>query len=276
MRRRPTAMYKGGAGEPMPGALKQMAATRSLKVGHMLFEFMTPNVGYFMKSAGCAFAIVDMEHNGLGFESLATVARYLHAAGVPVVARVASRDYSSVSRACDVGVDGIMVPMISTVEEAKGVIAAMKYFPEGRRGVALPPLQRYAPRSMPEAMKSANRDLALFLQIENAEGVENAAALAALDGVDCLWIGHADLSWSLGVPWQLDSEIYQRAEQKVIQAAQGENRSLGRLVPDVESGVAAHRLGFDFLAYSNDLKVWEMGLAAGVKGLTEGVRPGRT
>jgi 2-keto-3-deoxy-L-rhamnonate aldolase RhmA len=258
------------------GALKQMAATRSLKIGHLLFEFMTPNIGYFMKSAGCAFAIVDMEHNGLGFESLATVARYLHAAGVPVIARVATRDYSSVSRACDVGVDGIMVPMISTLEEAKGVIAAMKYFPEGRRGVALPPLQRYAPQSMPEAMKSANRDLALFLQIENAEGVENAAALAALDGVDCLWIGHADLSWSLGVPGQLDSEIYRRGERQVIQAARGQNKSLGRLVPDVESGLAAHRLGFDFLAYSNDLKVWEVGLAAGVKGLTEGVRPGRS
>ena len=124
-------------------------------------------------------------------------------------------------------------------------------------------------------MKSANRDLALFLQIENNEGVENAAALAALDAVDCLWIGHADLSWSLGVPGQLDSDVYKQAEQKVIAAARGQNKSLGRLVRDVESGVAAHRLGYDFLTYSNDLKVWEAGLAAGVKGLTERLQPGR-
>jgi hypothetical protein len=67
-----------------------------------------------------------------------------------------------------------------------------------------------------------------------------------------------------------------RAERQVIQAARGQNKSLGRLVPDVESGLATHRIGFDFLAYSNDLKVWEVGLAAGVKGLTEGVRPGRS
>ena len=68
--------------------------------------------------------------------------------------------------------------MVSKLEEAKHIVAAVKYFPEGRRGVALPPLHRYAPQPMPEAVKFANRDLALFLQIENNEGVENAALAA--------------------------------------------------------------------------------------------------
>ncbi len=244
--------------------LKTMIADPGAKIGHMLFEFMTPNVGYGLSSAGADFAVIDMEHNGLGFETLATTIRYLHASAVPVIARIATSSPTDVSRACDVGADAIMVPMVSNVAEVETITAAMKYYPEGRRGVALPPLARYGPIPMVEAFAEANRRLALFIQIENIDGVENADAIAALDSVDCLWTGHADLSCSLGVPGDFQCETFRHAEAKIIAAAKSSGKSLGRLAQNVEDCVALNQLGYDFLVYGNDLNLWSSGLAEGI------------
>ncbi len=244
--------------------LKAMVSDPGPKIGHMLFEFMTPNVGYGLSSAGADFVVIDMEHNGLGFETLATTIRYLHAAALPVIARIATRSPADVSRACDVGADGIMVPMVSSVGEVERIAAAMKYYPEGRRGVALPPLARYGPIPMIDAFAEANRRLALFIQIENTDGVENADAIAALDSVDCLWTGHADLSCALGVPGDFQCETFRQAEAKIIAAAKSKGKSLGRLTLSVEGCVELSRLGYDFLVYGNDLKLWTAALTDGI------------
>ncbi len=252
-------------------SMKDLVAEPGTKIGHMLFEFMTPNVGYALSSAGADFAIIDMEHNGLGFETLATTIRYLHAASIPAIARIATRVPSDVSRACDVGADAIMVPMVSSVEEVEKIAAAMKYYPEGRRGVALPPLERYGPMPMVDAFKEANRRLALFVQIESATGVENVDAIAALDSVDCVWTGHADLSCSLGIPGDFVSDTFRQAEDKIIRAAKDNGKALGRLGQNVEGCLELSRLGYDLLAFSNDLKVWGGAVANGIRAIRSGL-----
>jgi 2-dehydro-3-deoxyglucarate aldolase/4-hydroxy-2-oxoheptanedioate aldolase len=243
--------------------MKRMVGTAELKVGHMLFEFMTPNIGNLLRGAGADFGIIDMEHNGLGFETLATTIRYLHAAGLPAVSRIATREPIDVARALDVGADCVMVPLVSSVEQARRLIDALKYFPAGKRGIALPPLQRYAPRPMHEAMIAANNDTALFVQIENAVGVSCVDELASLEAVDCLWVGHADLSSDLGIPGQFDHPRFQEAEAAVIAAAKNHGKSLGRLSHLVDEGEALYRKGYDMIAFSNDLKLMETALKAG-------------
>lgn len=252
-------------------SMKDLVAEPGTKIGHMLFEFLTPNVGYALSSAGADFAIIDMEHNGLGFESLATAIRYLHVASIPAIARIATRVPSDVSRACDVGADAIMVPMVSSVEEVENIAAAMKYHPEGRRGVALPPLERYGPMPMLDAFKEANRRLALIVQIENTAGVENADAIAAMDSVDCIWTGHADLSCSLGIPGDFECDTFRQAEEKIINAAKSNGKALGRLGQNVEGCLALSRLGYDMLAFSNDLKVWAGGVGNGIRAIRAGL-----
>lgn len=253
----------------MVSGLRQMVGSSDLKLGHMLFEFMTPNIGNLLRASGSQFAIVDMEHNGLGFETLATTVRYIHAAGLPAVSRIATREQADVARALDVGADCIMVPMVSSVEQARSLIEALKYFPDGKRGIALPPLQRYAPRPMHEAMIAANQDTALFVQIESTAGVSCVEELAALEAVDCLWIGHADLSSDLGIPGQFDHPRFAEAEAAVIAAAKKHNKSLGRLTHQVDEGEALFRKGYDFIAFSNDLKLLESALKAGNDALRE-------
>jgi 2-keto-3-deoxy-L-rhamnonate aldolase RhmA len=143
----------------------------------------------------------------------------------------------------------------------------MKYVPVGRRGVALGIAHdRYLPGPTMEKLAEANRRTTLFAQIETREGVQNADAIAAVDGVDCLWVGHFDLSCSLGIPGQFDHKDFTDAIAAVAKACRKHDKSLGRLVPTVDGAVALHGQGFDFICYSGD--VWALYGAVNA-GLTE-------
>ena len=119
-----------------PG-LKEMARSRELKVGHFIVEFATPGIGQILKAAGCDFALFDTEHSGFGFETIKSVLRYMQAADLPTIVRVPSKEYHHIARAADMGAEGIMLPMVGSPEEARAILDCMKYYPHGRRGVAL-------------------------------------------------------------------------------------------------------------------------------------------
>jgi 2-keto-3-deoxy-L-rhamnonate aldolase RhmA len=137
----------------------------------------------------------------------------------------------------------------------------MKYHPLGKRGVALQVAHdRYRPGTVADKFTAANRRTTLFCQVETAEGVENADALAGIDGVDCLWVGHFDLSVSLGVPGEFDHPTFSAAIERVVAATRKHNKALGRLVPTVEQGLEFYAQGFDFICYSGD--VWVLHNAA--------------
>src|SRR5689334_13149258 len=170
-------------------SLKAMARTRAAKFGHFIVEFATPGIGHILKSAGCDFVLFDMEHSGFHFETVKSVIRYFEAAQLPAIVRVPSREYHHIARAMDMGAEGLMLPMVGSVEEVRHIVNSMKYHPEGKRGVALQVAHdRYRPGSVADKFSSINRRTTLFVQIETAEGVENADAMAAIDGVDCLWV----------------------------------------------------------------------------------------
>ncbi|MGH6718485.1 MAG: HpcH/HpaI aldolase family protein [Alphaproteobacteria bacterium] len=249
-----------------------MTGDRSLKVGHFVVEFATPGIGHILASAGCDFVLFDMEHSGFGFETVKSVIRYMQAAGLPTIVRVPSKEYHHIARACDMGAEGIMLPMVGSAAEARRILDAVKYHPEGRRGVALQVAHDdYRPGPVKDKLAAANRRTTLFAQIETAEGVRNAAAIAALDGVDCLWVGHFDLSVSLGVPGEFEHPKFTKAIARVVAAARAHGTSLGRLVPTVEQGVRLHAAGFDFICYSGDVWVLHNALAEAVAGLRRGV-----
>jgi 2-keto-3-deoxy-L-rhamnonate aldolase RhmA len=243
--------------------LRQCVGTKEPKFGHFVVEFATPGIGHILKSAGCDFVLFDLEHSGFGFETVKSVIRYFEAADLPAIVRVPSKAYHHIARAMDMGAEGIMLPMVGSAEETRHIVQAMKYTPEGGRGVALQVAHdRYRPGPVAEKFAAANQRSTLFCQIETAEGVENADAIAAMPGVDCLWVGHFDLSVSLGVPGEFGSKAFTDAIDRVTAAARRYGKSLGRLVPDVETGIAINQKGFDFICYSGDIWVLHDALAA--------------
>jgi 2-keto-3-deoxy-L-rhamnonate aldolase RhmA len=248
--------------------LKAMARSRNLKLGHFIVEFATPGIGHILKSAGCEFALFDLEHSGFGFETVKSAIRYFEAAGVPPIVRVPSKEYHHIARACDMGAEGLMVPMVGTAAEAKSIADSMKYHPAGKRGVALQVAHdRYRAGAVTEKLAAANAFTTLFCQIETAEGVANADAIAAVEGVDCLWVGHFDLSVSLGIPGQFDHPKFKEAIEKVVAATRKRKKALGRLVPTVDQGVDFFGQGFDFICYSGDVWVLHNALAEAISAL---------
>jgi len=197
--------------------LKAMARTKTPKFGHFIVEFATPGIGHIMKSAGCDFTLFDLEHSGFGFETVKSALRYFEAADLPAIVRVPSREYHHIARAMDMGAEGLMLPMVGNVDEVRHIVNSMKYHPAGKRGVALQVAHdRYRPGTVADKFLAANQRTTLFCQIETEEGVKNADKMAAIEGVDCLWVGHFDLSVSLGIPGQFDHPLLVETVDRAI------------------------------------------------------------
>jgi 2-keto-3-deoxy-L-rhamnonate aldolase RhmA len=251
--------------------LKALTRTREPKFGHFIVEFATPGIGHILKSAGCEFVIFDMEHSGFGMETVKNAIRFFEAASLPTIVRVPSKEYHHIARACDAGAEGLMLPMVGTPDEVRRIIASIKYHPLGSRGVALQIAHdNYRPGTVADKFGRANERTTFVCQIETAEGVENADAIAGIDGVDLLWVGHFDLSVSLGIPGEFDNPKFKNAIERVVTAARRHGRALGRLVPTVEQGIEVNRLGFDFVCYSGDVWVLHDALAAALAKLRAG------
>src|ERR1700680_4077474 len=107
--------------------LKQMTRTAETKLGHFIVEFATPGIGHILKSAGCDFALFDLEHSGFHFETVKSVLRYFEAAQLPAIVRVPSKEYHHIARAMDMGAEGLMLPMGGNVDEVRHIVHSMKY-----------------------------------------------------------------------------------------------------------------------------------------------------
>ena len=255
------------------GTLRAMAGTSSTKVGTFLFEFATPGIGQILKAAGADFAVLDMEHTGFGFETVRQVVRYGQAAGLPMIVRVPSQQRHHISRALDCGADGVMVPIVSSVEQAKAVLDAAKYWPEGTRGVALGLAhERYAIRAEPLVPRLAeqNARTTIILQIEDPRGAAAADEIAALPGVDMLWLGHNDLSAALDAPGAFDHPDFRSAERATLAAARKHGKSAGRLAVDARQGAEFAGMGYDFVSIAGDVWLLQQAFAAGLETVRNG------
>jgi 2-dehydro-3-deoxyglucarate aldolase/4-hydroxy-2-oxoheptanedioate aldolase len=259
----------------MPRLLRDVIDRPGITAGTFLVEFATPGIGHILAEAGCDFVFLDMEHSGFGIETLKSALRYCEAADLPVLVRVPSKAYDHVARAADMGAQGVMVPMLGNAEEARALVAAGRYPPEGRRGSAFQIAHdRYRPGPAAAKMAAANRALVLCALIETAEGVEQADAIAATPGIDMLWVGHFDLSASLGVPAAFDHPRYRAAIGTIAAAARRHNRPLGRLVTTEAEAREALADGFRHFAWGGDAWLLQKAVADGVA-LLRGLGDGR-
>ena len=219
-----------------------MRGRRELKFGHFVVEFATPGIGHILKGAGCDFVLFDTEHSGFGFETIKSAVRYFEAARLPAIFRVPSKAYDQRRPRRRHGRRGASWCRWSTRATRRAeLVSYLKYTPAGRRGVALGIAHdNYGNAARCTSGSPAPTGApASFAQIETASGVEQAEAIAAVEGVDCLWIGHFDLSASLGIPGQFEHPDFLEAIDRVAAACRKHGKALGRLVPDAASG---HRL----------------------------------
>ena len=176
--------------------------------------------------------------------------------------RVPALQYHFISRILDVGAMGVVVPFVSSEEQAREIVTYAKYPPEGRRGVAFGVAHDdYRAGNLVTKMRRANEEIMLIAQIENADGVEHADQIAAVDGIDALWIGQFDLSTSLGIPGRLDHRFFQEATQqggRGLPKARQDRQSWVPTDPEVLARGPAD--GFRMLVYLTDIWIYQKGL----------------
>jgi len=222
-------------------------------LGAMVFEFFSPGIAQCMQLAGAEYIIYDMEHTGLAYETLKEQVAYCRGLGVVPMARVPRSDYAFIARALDVGAKGIMVPMVNSADEAEAIVEAAKYPPVGRRGAAFGfSHDDYQPGSPLEKIKSANAENLVIAQIETEHGLDVVEDIAAVDGIDVLWVGHFDLTNFLGIPGQFNHPKYLDALARVVAAGRRNGKGLGFMASDTSWAQDYQDHGFNMLACGTD------------------------
>ena len=243
--------HNNGSASPLDhGALRHRLASGQLTAGTFLgtASAVTAEV---CAAAGFDWLLLDLEHGAGGEEQLRAVVPVAASYGVPTVVRVETDARIRIGRVLDSGAAGVMLPRLDTVDQVREAVAHLYYPPRGDRGVAT--YNRACRFGLnPAALDHANDEILGVVQIESARAVDNAAELAAIDGVDVLFVGPRDLSHDLGVPGQLTARSYLDALERVRLAAAAHGKARGLLVADGDAAAAKRAEGWSFVAIGSD------------------------
>ncbi|HJN13217.1 MAG TPA: aldolase/citrate lyase family protein [Pirellulaceae bacterium] len=250
--------------------IKQKVQSGGVSIGTFIFEFNTTGISRIAAEAGAEFAIFDMEHTGWSIESIRMLIATTRSTDIIPYVRIPTTEYDFIARVLDVGAMGIMVPMVESADQAQAIVASAKYPPVGRRGAAFGVAHDdYSGGDIVEKIKIANSETHLIAQIETAAGVRNAEEIAAVDGIDVLWIGHTDLTNSLGIPGQFDHPQFKDACNTVLEVSRKHNKVPGFMAGGIDDGKSLLDQGFRMLAYGGDLWLYQNAVREGVAALNE-------
>jgi 2-dehydro-3-deoxyglucarate aldolase/4-hydroxy-2-oxoheptanedioate aldolase len=257
--------------------MRENRVTRALRaggvaLGTMVMEFNTSGVARLAAEAGCDFVMFDMEHTGWSVETIRGLLATSPHSVVPMV-RVPATEYHFLARVLDVGAMGVMVPMVESEEQARKIVHFSKYPPHGRRGAAFGVAHDdYHDGDVAQKMRSSDEEQLLIAQIETAAGLENLERIAAVPGLDVLWVGHFDLTISMGIPAQFDHPRYREAIERVLDACRRHGKAAGIMTGGIDEGRALLAQGFRIVAYWGDLWIYKQGLRQGIEALRGGHR----
>lgn len=245
-------------------------------IGTSLFEFNTTGVARIAANAGADFLFYDTEHTGWSVEGLRAQMAIARGADIVPFARVPATQYHMIAGMLDVGAMGIMIPMVESEEQARLLVRSAKYPPEGGRGAAFGVAHDdYEGGDVAQKMKAANENVLLICLIETVTGIEHADKIAAVDGIDVLWIGHFDLTNSMGIPAQFTNPRFLKAVDVVLEACARHGKAAGFMAGDVETGTKRLTQGFRCISYSGDIWLYAQALASGIGALREAAGSGR-
>jgi 2-keto-3-deoxy-L-rhamnonate aldolase RhmA len=249
-----------------PNPVKRVLEEGGVALGTMVFEFATPGVARIAASAGADFVVFDQEHSGWGIDTIRMLMATARAAEIVPLVRVPAAQYHFVSRPLDVGASGVMVPMVETVEQARLVVTAAKYPPQGGRGAAfgIGHDDYEVAEDVVSGMELANDETLVIAQIETTRGIENVGEIAAVEHLDVLWIGHNDLTNSMGIPGQFDHPNYLRAIDRFLEACRVNGIAPGIMSTGVDEARAQLEQGFRCVAYWGDIWLYASALREGI------------
>lgn len=233
--------------------LRERLRAREPLVGSWV-SLADPAVAEMVASLGYDFVLVDMEHTPATLETVEGMARAVDAADgdVPALVRVPGNGHVAIKRVLDLGVRGVMVPMVESAQEARDLVAATRYPPAGVRGVGGGRAADYG-LSMEGYVDTADERIVTIAQVETEAGLENVEAIAGVDGLDALFIGPADLSTALGAFGEYDAEAFVAAVDRILGAGRDAGIPVATLSASADGIERWIDWGFDFLMAGADV-----------------------
>jgi len=202
--------------------------------------------------SGFDWVLIDLEHGAGGEKDVLHQLQALEHTPAASVVRLESGQRQRIHRILDIGAEGIMVPRISNVAEAAAIASGLHYPPDGSRGVAKMVRASGFGQNFPDYYKNGKNTILGVVQIETAEVLHHLDAIAAIDGIDVLFIGPSDLSMELGIFGQLDHPLFREALKATVNAAQRSGKTVGILIQDPGDFQLYHEMGIRMIACGAD------------------------
>jgi 2-keto-3-deoxy-L-rhamnonate aldolase RhmA len=250
--------------------VKQRLAEGGTAFGTMVFEFFTPGIAQIVRAAGADFVLYDMEHSGAGIDAIKLQMATCRGIGIVPLVRVPAGQYHFVARCLDAGAMGIMVPMVESAAQAREIVAMTRYPPKGVRGAGFGLAHDdYEAGPVTAKIATAMARTQVIMQIETAHGAEAVDEIAAVDGVDVVWLGHFDLTNFMGIPAEFTNPKFLAAVDSIVAAARRHGKVAGFMPMDETWARDYSAKGFRMMAYGMDLMMLQQSLSRGLAVLRE-------
>eukprot|EP00850_Spirogloea_muscicola_P006724 SM000032S12108 [mRNA] locus=s32:541998:544113:- [translate_table: standard] len=237
---------------PPPLSLKRRLLAGRKAYGVFL-NTASPVVAELLGLAGYDLVVVDSEHGPGGTMAALQLLQALAGTGAAAVVRVPEGSAVNLKKALDIGPAGVMVPMVNSVDEARAVVAGCRYPPRGVQSCAYPIVRASQYGFNEEYLATCEDDLLIMAQVESTSAVSNIADIAAVDGIDCLFVGPMDLAASIGRLTEPGHSDVMALIQQTEAAILASKKLLGGFVPPGRTPAEMFEKGYNVVVGSADV-----------------------
>ncbi len=240
--------------------LKQKILSGHQAYGHIVMEFFTAGTAQILASAGLDFVVYDMEHGRCDINQLSQLAVAGRGAGLTVLTRTPDLSAAPLGRLLDVGAHGVMVPRVETADQVREIVTAVKYAPDGNRGVAVGLAHdNYRPTG-PGYFEEANHATIVVAILETVRAFDNLDDILSVPGLDVAWLGHYDLTVSMGIPSQFDHPRFREAWKALVDGCRRHGVAPGFMPASPAQFKDARDSGYRVLSLGSDLTTYIQGV----------------
>ena len=221
-------------------------------LGMFAIDLYSTGLARTATSAGAEFVVFDQEHTGWGLDQIRPLLAAARASETVPLVRVRTLDAHAIGSVLALGALGVMVPLIRDADEARAVVAAAKYPPVGDRGFGILYPDEHE-GDVGGYMRWANDELMVIAMVETVSALDDLEAIASTDGIDVLWIGHFDLTASMGIAGEFEHPRYLEALGAVVDACERHGKAAGISTDDADHAARLAETGFRFMAVGHDI-----------------------
>jgi 4-hydroxy-2-oxoheptanedioate aldolase len=211
----------------------------------------SPTIVEVLGLIGFDFAIFDAEHGPMGVESCEHMVRAADSVNITPIIRVAMNIQQNILRYLDIGALGVHLPLINTKVDAENVVRAVKYPPEGKRGLAAVRAANYGlTGSLGDYVREANRELLITIAVETMQAVDNLKDILSVADLDVVFIGPTDLSSAMGYTGQMNHPNVQKMIEYLVGEIRAAGKAAGTIAYDLDTLRKCQERGFQYIAYN--------------------------